>query len=76
MRELEERALAAVADGTLTPAVNASRSPRPPRAHAALESRATTGKVVLVADYSLRSGVRSSGSASSISLVKMRSPRL
>lgn len=48
MRDLEERALAAVADGTLAPAVQRFPLAEAAAAHAALESRATTGKVVLI----------------------------
>ncbi|MEO3800877.1 zinc-binding dehydrogenase [Nonomuraea sp. B1E8] len=44
----EARALAAAADGTLTPAVQAFPLAQAAAAHAALESRATTGKVVLI----------------------------
>ena len=47
-RELETRALAAVADGTLTPAITRFPLADAAGAHAALESRRTTGKVVLV----------------------------
>ena len=48
IRELEERALAAVADGTLTPAIQRFGLAEAAVAHAAIESRATIGKVVLV----------------------------
>jgi NADPH2:quinone reductase len=48
MRDLEERALAAVADGSLTPAVQRFPLAEAAAAHAALERRATTGKVVLI----------------------------
>ncbi|KAB8193723.1 zinc-binding dehydrogenase [Nonomuraea phyllanthi] len=44
----EVRALAAATDGTLTPAVQAFPLAEAAAAHAALESRATTGKVVLI----------------------------
>ncbi|MGP3934971.1 zinc-binding dehydrogenase [Nonomuraea sp. KM88] len=44
----EARALAAAAEGTLTPAVQTFPLARAAAAHAALESRATTGKVVLI----------------------------
>jgi NADPH2:quinone reductase len=47
-RELETRALAAATDGTLTPAVTRFPLADAAGAHAALESRRTTGKVVLV----------------------------
>jgi NADPH2:quinone reductase len=47
-RELEERALAAAADGSLVPAVQRFPLADAAAAHAALESRRTTGKVVLV----------------------------
>jgi len=47
-RELESRALAAAADGTLTPAITRFPLADAAAAHAALESRRTTGKVVLV----------------------------
>jgi len=47
-RELESRALAAAADGTLTPAITHFPLADAAGAHAALESRRTTGKVVLV----------------------------
>lgn len=48
LRELEERALAAAARGELTPLVSASFPlARAADAHAALEARATVGKVVL-----------------------------
>jgi NADPH:quinone reductase len=48
MRDLEERALAAVADGSLTPAVQRFPLAEAAAAHSALERRATTGKVVLI----------------------------
>jgi NADPH:quinone reductase len=48
MRDLEERALAAAADGSLVPAVQQFALAEAAAAHAALESRATTGKVVLI----------------------------
>ena len=48
MRELEERALAAAADGTLTPALHHFPLAAAAAAHAAIENRATIGKVVLV----------------------------
>jgi NADPH2:quinone reductase len=47
-RTLEERALAAAADGTLVPAMQRFPLADAAAAHAALESRRTTGKVVLV----------------------------
>jgi NADPH2:quinone reductase len=47
-RQLEERALAAAADGSLVPAVQRFPLADAAAAHAALESRRTTGKVVLV----------------------------
>ena len=47
-RELESRALAAAADGTLTPAITRFPLADAAGAHAALEGRRTTGKVVLV----------------------------
>jgi NADPH:quinone reductase len=47
-RDLESRALAAAADGTLTPAITRFPLADAAAAHAALESRRTTGKVVLV----------------------------
>jgi len=47
MRELEERALAAAADGRLVPPLTRFPLADAAAAHAALESRATTGKVVL-----------------------------
>jgi NADPH2:quinone reductase len=47
-RELEERALAAAADGTLTPDVTRFPLAEAAAAHAAIEARRTTGKVVLV----------------------------
>ncbi|GAA2257613.1 zinc-binding dehydrogenase [Streptomyces amakusaensis] len=46
----EARALAAAADGTMVPSVQAFPLSRAAEAHAALEARATTGKVVLVPD--------------------------
>ncbi|MEV5325528.1 zinc-binding dehydrogenase [Nonomuraea sp. N2-4H] len=46
--EYESRALAAAADGTLVPAVQTFPLEQAAQAHAALESRRTTGKVVLV----------------------------
>ncbi|MBF8191842.1 zinc-binding dehydrogenase [Nonomuraea sp. K274] len=46
--QYEARALAAAAEGTLVPAVHAFPLAETAAAHAALESRATTGKVVLV----------------------------
>jgi NADPH:quinone reductase len=48
MRDLEERALAAAADGSLTPTMQRFPLADAAAAHAALESRATTGKVVLI----------------------------
>jgi NADPH2:quinone reductase len=48
LRELEERALAAAADGRLTPLRTVFPLKDAGAAHAALEGRATTGKVVLV----------------------------
>jgi len=48
MRDLEEQALAAAADGSLVPAVQHFRLAEAAAAHAALERRATTGKVVLI----------------------------
>ena len=48
LRELEERALAAAAAGRLTPLRTAFPLKDAGAAHAALEGRATTGKVVLV----------------------------
>jgi NADPH:quinone reductase len=47
MRELEGQALAAAADGRLTPLVQRFPLAEAAAAHAALETRATTGKVVL-----------------------------
>jgi len=47
-RELESRALAAAADGTLTPAITQFPLADAAAAHTALENRRTTGKVVLV----------------------------
>ncbi|WP_433433827.1 zinc-binding dehydrogenase [Nonomuraea sp. CA-141351] len=46
--EYEVRALAAAAEGTLVPAVRTFPLAQAAAAHAALETRATTGKVVLV----------------------------
>ncbi|GGZ46276.1 oxidoreductase [Streptomyces inusitatus] len=46
----EARALAAAADGTMVPSVQAFPLSRAAEAHAALEARETTGKVVLVPD--------------------------
>ena len=48
LRELEERALAAAAEGRLTPLRTTFPLKDAGAAHAALEGRATTGKVVLV----------------------------
>jgi NADPH2:quinone reductase len=48
MRALEERALAAAADGSLVPAVERFPLAEAAAAHAAIEARATIGKVVLV----------------------------
>ena len=48
MRDLEEKALAAAADGSLTPAVQRFPLAEAAAAHTALESRATHGKVVLI----------------------------
>jgi NADPH:quinone reductase len=51
LRELEERALAAVAAGELTPVLDERFTlARAAEAHAALEARGTVGKVVLVRD--------------------------
>jgi NADPH:quinone reductase len=47
-RELEQRALAAAADGRLVPLVTAFPLAEAAAAHAALEARETVGKVVLV----------------------------
>jgi NADPH2:quinone reductase len=47
LRSLEAEALAAVTDGTLTPAIDPFPLAGAAAAHAALESRGTTGKVVL-----------------------------
>ncbi|MFG6195845.1 zinc-binding dehydrogenase [Nonomuraea sp. JJY05] len=46
--DYEVRALAALADGTLTPAVQTFPLAEAAAAHAALENRRTTGKVVLI----------------------------
>jgi NADPH2:quinone reductase len=46
----EARALAAASDGILVPAFQTFPLSQAAAAHAALESRATTGKVVLVPD--------------------------
>ncbi|MFC4012469.1 zinc-binding dehydrogenase [Nonomuraea purpurea] len=46
--DYQVKALAAAADGTLVPAVQAFPLAEAAAAHAALESRATTGKVVLI----------------------------
>ncbi|WP_281690654.1 zinc-binding dehydrogenase [Pseudonocardia thermophila] len=48
LRDLETRALAAAADGTLVPEVTTFPLAEAAAAHRALESRATVGKVVLV----------------------------
>ncbi|MCL2734873.1 MAG: zinc-binding dehydrogenase, partial [Actinomycetia bacterium] len=48
LRELEAEALAAAASGRLVPAVQTFPLARAAAAHRALESRGTTGKVVLV----------------------------
>ncbi len=48
LRELETKALAAVASGELVPAVQRFALARAAEAHTALENRATTGKVVLI----------------------------
>ncbi|MGV9302847.1 zinc-binding dehydrogenase [Nonomuraea sp. NPDC003727] len=48
LRELEERALAEAASGRLVPQVQAFPLAEAAAAHAALESRATSGKVVLI----------------------------
>ncbi len=48
LRSLETAALAALADGRLTPLTTTFPLADAAAAHAALESRATTGKVVLV----------------------------
>jgi NADPH2:quinone reductase len=48
IRELEALALAAAADGTLTPALHHFPLADAAAAHAAIENRATIGKVVLV----------------------------
>ena len=49
LRALEERALAAAADGTLTPLLTRFPLAEAAAAHAALEARETIGKVVLLA---------------------------
>jgi len=48
LRELETRALAAVADGRVTPPVDEYPLERAPDAHAAIERRRQRGKVVLI----------------------------
>jgi NADPH2:quinone reductase len=48
LRRLEERALAAAADGSLTPLVSRFTLASAAAAHTALESRATLGKTVLI----------------------------
>ncbi|MFC7722249.1 zinc-binding dehydrogenase [Nonomuraea recticatena] len=48
MRRLEERALAQVANGLLDPLVQRFALSDAAAAHAALESRRTTGKVILI----------------------------
>jgi NADPH:quinone reductase len=48
MRDLEEQALAALADGRLSPLVQRFALAEAAAAHAALEARATVGKAVLV----------------------------
>jgi NADPH2:quinone reductase len=48
LRPLEDAALAALASGTLHPLVTRFSLAEAAAAHAALEGRATTGKVVLV----------------------------
>ena len=48
LRSLEERALAAAADGCLVPLVDRFALAKASEAHQALETRATTGKTVLV----------------------------
>ena len=48
MRDLEERALAAAADGRLVPLVQRFALAQAAAAHAAIEARATVGKTVLV----------------------------
>ncbi|MEV8442952.1 zinc-binding dehydrogenase [Actinosynnema sp. NPDC051121] len=50
LRALEARALAAAADGRLTPFVQAFPLADAARAHEAVESRHTVGKVVLLPD--------------------------
>jgi NADPH2:quinone reductase len=49
LRDVEERSLAAVAAGTLAPLLTTFALKDAAAAHAALEGRATTGKVVLLA---------------------------
>lgn len=48
LRDLEERALAAAAEGRLVPLVRRFALAEAPAAHAAIEARATVGKTVLV----------------------------
>jgi NADPH2:quinone reductase len=48
IRSLERQALAALADGTLTPALQRFALADAAAAHTALAARATTGKVVLL----------------------------
>jgi NADPH2:quinone reductase len=48
LRDLEERSLAAVRDGRLAPLLTTFALKDAAAAHAALEGRATTGKVVLL----------------------------
>jgi NADPH2:quinone reductase len=48
LRELEERALAAAADGALVPLVQRFALAQAAAAHTAIETRATMGKIVLV----------------------------